>query len=284
MKKALFIFILMSVTCTASFSQIRLHLMGGFANYTGDIQQKRFTLNQAKGVITAGGTYNLSQKFALRSDYSFGKIGASDKFNTTQSVKDRNLSFETILREFSIMGEYDLFDLTETPFTPYVFGGVSVFKFSPYTYNAAGTKVYLQGLGTEGQGLPQYPDRQLYKKTQLAIPFGGGLKYAISDDIHLGVELGIRKTFTDYLDDVSTTYADENVLLNGRGTAAVDVAFRGDELKTNPYPYPAEGTIRGGKAKDYFYFGQVRLSFRLPWIDGGNSGKRGKYGCPANVL
>lgn len=266
----------------AQAQSIRLHLMSGFANYSGDIQQKRFTLQQAKGVITAGATYDISPKFALRSEYSFAKLGAADRLNEKKAVQERNLDFQTLIKEFSLMGEYTLFDLSEQRFSPYVFAGISGFSFSPYTNTSTGQKVYLNGLSTEGQGLSQYPDREVYKRTQMAIPFGGGLKYALSEDVHIGAELGIRKLFTDYLDDVSTTYVDETVLRNARGATAVDVAFRGDELKTNPQPYPAAGTVRGGKAKDLFYFGQVRISFRLPWFNSALGG-RSKLGCPANV-
>jgi hypothetical protein len=284
MKKLFVLSLLVFTVCQAGFSQLRLHVMGGFANYSGDLQQKRFTLNQAKGVIAAGATYDLTSKFSLRSEYSFAKLTASDKFSPKNDVRQRNLDFSTLLKEVSLMGEYNLFDVAERPLTPYVFAGISVFKYSPYTYTAAGEKVFLMGLSTEGQGLSQYPDRKDYKKTQIALPFGGGLKYALSDDVQIGVELGIRKLFTDYLDDVSTTYVDQNVLLNARGPIAADLAFRGDELKTNPLTYPAAGTPRGGKAKDLYYFGQLRLSFRMPWFDGSGGGRRGRLGCPVNVL
>lgn len=259
--------------------------MGGLANYSGDLQAKNFTTNQAKGVVTVGATYSLSSKFSLRGEYSFAKVGADDKFSEKQSFRNRNLNFQTLIKDFSLMGEYNIFDLTEKKVSPYVFAGVSAYYASPYTNTAAGEKVYLIGLSTEGQGLPQYPDREVYKKTRIAIPVGGGLKYALSDDIHLGLELGVRTLFTDYLDDVSATYVDQNTLLAAKGATAVDLAFRGDELKTNPLPYPAEGVTRGGKAKDMYYFTQVRIGFRLPWFDGGASGgKRSRYGCPSRVL
>jgi len=71
--------------------------------------------------------------------------------------------------------------------------------------------------------------RKKYGLTQLSIPFGGGVKMALSDDINLRLEVGLRKLFTDYLDDVSTTYADEDELRANNGQLAVDYAFRGDD-------------------------------------------------------
>lgn len=284
------IFLLSALFATQLFAQpLRLHIGGGFANYNGDLQAKRFTLNQAHGLISAGGTFNITNKFALRSDYSFTKLEADDKKSNNIDFVKRNLNFKTLIRELSLMGEYDLFDLSERAWTPYIFAGIAGYKFSPYTTDSLNRKVFLQGVGTEGQGLAEFPDRKVYKKTQLNIPVGGGLKYALSDDVHLSVEMSVRKLFTDYLDDVSSTYVDENVLLAGRGQGAVDYAFRGDELKTDPQQYPAGGAQRGGsKYKDLYYFGQVKISFRMNWFDNGggfgNGSRKSKLGCPTKVL
>ncbi len=284
------IFLLSALFATQLFAQpLRLHIGGGFANYNGDLQAKRFTLKQAHGLVSAGGTFNLSDKIALRSDYSFTKLEADDKNSSNLGIRSRNLNFKTLIQELTLMGEYDLFDLSEKKWSPYVFAGIGVFKFSPYTTDTLNRKVFLREIGTEGQGLPEFPDRKVYKKTQLNIPLGGGVKYALSDDVHLSVEMSVRKLFTDYLDDVSTTYVDQNVLVAGRGQAAVDYAFRGDELKTDPQVYPAGGAQRGGsKNKDLYYFGQVKISFRMNWFDNGsgfgNGNRKSRLGCPTKVL
>lgn len=279
------IFFVLILLASASFAQpVRLQLLGGFGNYSGDIQQSMFTLKQANAVISAGGTFNITDKIAIRSDYSFTRLGADDKLNKP-SLQVRNLNFKTIIEELTLMGEYDFADLNVQRFTPYVFAGVGIFHFSPYTLDSLGNKIYLVGLNTEGQGLPEYPDRKVYKTNQFNIPYGAGIKYALSDDLYVGFEVGFRKLFTDYLDDVSTTYADKNVLLNEKGLRTVEFAFRGDELKP-PLPYPAAGSIRGNSKKnDYYYYGQFRISFRMPWFDkeGSRTDKRNKrgLGCPS---
>lgn len=283
MKKNIFFFLIFFAS--ASIAQpVRLHLMGGFSNYSGDIRQQRFTLHQAKSVITAGGTFNITDQLALRSDYSFTRLGADDK-NNKPDLRKRNLNFKTIIQELTLMGEYDIANLNDRRMTPYVFAGIGIFNFSPYTLDTAGRKVWLAGLSTEGQGLPEYIDRQVYKKTQFNIPLGAGVKYALSDDVHIGFEIGMRKLFTDYLDDVSTTYVDRNILFNRKGAQAADFAFRGDELKP-PLEYPTPGSKRGNsKRNDYYYYGQFRISFRMSWFDNGesriNKSTRKGLGCPS---
>lgn len=283
MKKNIFFFLIF--LASASMAQpVRLHIMGGFSNYSGDIQQRMFTLNQANSVVSAGGTFSITNKLALRSDYSFTRLGADDKLNKPD-LRVRNLNFKTLIQELTLMAEYDFADMNVQRFTPYVFAGIGIFHFSPYTLDSAGKKVYLVGLSTEGQGLPEYPNRKVYKTTQFNIPYGAGLKYALSDDVYVGFELGFRKLFTDYLDDLSTTYPDRNILLNRKGTQSAELAFRGDELKP-PLPYPVAGSLRGNSKKnDYYYYGQLRISFRMPWFDkeGSRTDKRNRrgLGCPS---
>jgi hypothetical protein len=259
--------------------------MAGLANYNGEIQPSRLTFNQSNGAVAAGATLDITNKLLLRGEYNFTRLGADDK---NSIYKTRNLNFKTLIQELDLMAEYNFWDMTEKRITPYVFGGVGIFKFSPYTTDSVYGKVYLQPLSTEGQGLPQYPTRKVYKTVQFNVPIGGGIKYAISDDVQFGFEYGLRVLFTDYLDDVSTRYIDENTLLNARGPIAVAVAYRGDEIKTSPRPYPNNGSLRGSeKSKDYYYYGLARLSIRMNWFENGvnfSGSRRNRMGCPRNVL
>ncbi len=92
-------------------------------------------------------------------------------------------------------------------FAPYLFGGVGFFHFNPRAkYN--NEWVNLRNIGTEGQGLPQYPNRKKYFPVQVAIPLGIGIKYNYTRQISFSFEYGYRLTFTDYIDDVSKTYPD----------------------------------------------------------------------------
>jgi hypothetical protein len=257
---------------------LRIHLLGGFSNYNGDLQQKRFTLEQAKGAIGGGFTYDITDHFSARADAIIASVGADDKRSKRPDLIARNLNFTSPIYELSLLGEYNLFSLKDHKFSPYVFGGVGIFHFNPYTHDAAGNKVFLSGLSTEGEGF--LPGKNYYKRTDLNIPIGGGIKYALSDDLHAGFELGLRVLKTDYLDDVSNAYVDRNLLLAARGQMAVDYAFRGGELKDNPRSYPDAGSQRGNnKVNDFYYFGLLRLDFRISSSRTSGGGRRG-LNCP----
>jgi hypothetical protein len=133
--------------------------------------------------------------------------------------------------------------------------------------------------------LPGYPQKP-YSLTQLAIPFGGGIKYNISDKVGLAFEVGLRKLFTDYLDDVSGNYADPNELMAAKGQQAVELSYREDELPNGDLNYPVKGETRGNpKYKDYYYFTGLHLIFKFAGSDSersfqGRMGRDKRFGCP----
>lgn len=215
------------------------------------------TVSTSRPAGGIGAVFELNHRMLIRAEMNYGNINGSDRYDPKTS--SRNLSFSSNITEFSLLFEYVLFDLYEYKVSPYFFAGVGTFKFSPFTTNKAGNRIYLAEQSTEGQGF--YKNRKDYKLTQLALPFGGGMQWALSANKRLAFEIGIRKTFTDYLDDVSTTYIDPVLLAQKRGGTAVTMAYRGAELP-NAAPYPAEGSIRGNpNNKDYYVF--TGLSFRL---------------------
>ncbi len=258
---------------------LHLNLFAGASNYSGDLQDKRFTFSQSNLAGGIGASYDLSPKFSLRTGVTFGTISANDKYGRNSY---RNLNFTSTLTEVNLELEYDITPLGAHFATPYVFAGVAIYHFNPYTTDTSGNKTYLKPLSTEGEGF--VAGKNNYNLTQMAIPFGAGVKFSLSDNVNVGVEIGYRKLFTDYLDDVSSTYVDQTTLLSNRGSEAVELAYRANELK-NGNPYPPAGTIRGGaKRKDWYYFTGITASFRLFSGSGlGASGKHSKYGCPANV-
>ena len=264
----------------SSSQSIHIGLYGGTSTYIGDLSDKVLPdLKLIKGAFGVSVNYELFDQFIIRAGFTHAKVAGADSLGSKPNLKLRNLSFQSDIAEFSLTGEFYLFNLYDRHLSPYFFGGVAVFHFNPYAYTMAGQKVFLQPLSTEGQGLPGYSVKA-YKLTQLAIPFGGGIKYAINDELRIGLEFGLRKLFTDHLDDLSTNYADANDLFNAKGALAVKMAYREDEVAGgNPF-YPTKGTQRGGeKVKDYYYTFGFHLTYKL---GGENSGsKNNRMGCPA---
>src|SRR5688572_5496386 len=264
MRKYLFTPLIVLFFQTVSAQRVHVGIAGGLSNYLGDVLDKYYVAKQTNGFIGATVHYELLDQLILRGTYNFARVNGNDRYISKDYMKLRNLRFETVISEFSVAGELYLYNLYEKQFSPYLFAGLAIFKFDPYTYDSAGSKVYLKPLSTEGQGLSQYPNRKPYSLIQPAIPVGAGIKFAITENLRVGLELGYRKLFTDYLDDVSTTYADPNDLLAAKGQLSVDLSYRGDEIPNGDPVYPAKGTQRGGeKYKDVYYFTGLNISYRI---------------------
>lgn len=283
--KKLLLFLFISLAQLAQAQQSSVDFIAGLANYQGDLQSKRYTFKLAKTAVGIGASHQLGAQTTIRASLIFTQVEGDDKFQKDPQLQIRNLRFYSKITEFNVNLQYNFMDIYAKKYTPYIFAGLGVFKFDPYIYDNLDNKIYLKPLTTEGQGL--FPNKKNYKTTQIAIPFGAGFKYAINETIDLGIELGARKLFTDYIDDVSTSYSDYFTLKGARGQLATDLAFRSDELQ--PLPYPADGTKRGSpRYKDWYYLTTLTLSYKFgaePFSKGTGNGHIGKKygsrtGCP----
>jgi opacity protein-like surface antigen len=287
--KSTFISALLLCAATAHsqgvLKNVSLEVFGGFANYQGELQESSYTFSQAKPAGALGAAYAITNKLSLRGLITYGNVQGADSYSSNLMRRQRNLSFYSKIYDASFTGVYEVFDIMEKRYTPYVFAGVSVFNMGPYAYDSTGNKIGLHNLNTEGQGLPGYPDRKKYNYKNISIPFGAGIRFAVTRNIALGWEFRFNKTFTDYLDDVSTKYVDRNVLLAAMGPKAVEMAYRGGELKNGNPVYPADGTVRGNpKTKDWYYFSGITVSYRLFNDRDFNRSNTGKgIPCPRNV-
>lgn len=264
---------LLPLILNAQYTEIGL--IAGTSNYQGDLSPSNLktSLGRTHASFGAFGRYNMNNYLSVKLGITYGTISADDADND----RSRNLNFRSDLIDVSLTGEFNILGFQpyalERVFSPYVFVGVGFVHFNPRTkYNDEW--VELQPLGTEGQGIPEYGEK--YSLVQVVIPFGGGLKYAINDKWTLGAELGLRKTFTDYLDDVSTRYVDGDILAAANGELAAALANRSGE------DIPG-GSQRGNPDNlDWYVFTGFSISYNF--IDNGLVGSRSrsrkKSGCP----
>jgi hypothetical protein len=243
----------------------------GAGHYFGDLNT-RAKLNVPKLAATVFFRKNLGNYIALRVGASYARLGYSDRYNTFSKVMStRNLSFNSNVWELTLQGDFNFFRFMpgepENSFTPYVTFGAGIFNYDPYAF-LRGRKVLLRPLNTEGQGNALYPDRKPYNSMAFSIPFGGGIKYALNERINIGFELLYRFTNTDYLDDVSKTYADPAIFPanpDGSPSDAQLLSDRSYELGTPitvPYVFP--GKQRGNsRQKDHFVTAMFHVSFNL---------------------
>jgi len=265
MKRIPFVVVLLwffSLPVMGQFARSEVGVFGGVSYYVGDLNpSKHFLLSKpAVGIIYR---YNISPRFAIKINGIYGTLQGNDAIS--KANVQRNLSFKSYVTDISVQVELNFLKYItgheKYKFSPYIFTGVSLFNFNPKA-ELDGRWYELQSMGTEGQGttLPNVSKR--YSLTNVAIPFGLGVKYSPASFLCIGFEWGLRKTFTDYIDDVSTVYADPVVLAAENTAIAAQLADR-----TRPEDGGSAyntGLQRGNsKTKDWYSFAGLFVQIRI---------------------
>ncbi len=209
--------------------------------------------------------YNINPRLSGRASFLFGSIEGHDSFSNSPAAQQRNLNFKSPINELSAQLEFNFLDYQigneKHKFSPYIFLGIAGFKFNPQGQLGNGNWVSLQPLGTEGQGLDGGASKKKYKLIQMSIPFGVGAKANLSKNIGISFEWGMRKTFTDYLDDVSKKYYDPAKLSAAHGVTAATLSD--PSVGTDP-AFKNTGRQRGNPTnKDWYSFVGIALTIKL---------------------
>ncbi len=195
----------------------------GTAWYFGDLNTE-LDLSMPQVAMGAIARYNFNKRVSLRLSANYATISGDDARSDNLFQRARNLSFRSPIVDGSLQMEFNFLPFEHGSkdefFTPYLLGGLTVFYFNPMAqYN--GNWVELRPLGTEGQ----FKGEEYYAVSG-ALAYGIGFKFSIDRALSLNIELSGRRTFTDYLDDVSTVYPDLDDLERLRGPIAAALSDR----------------------------------------------------------
>lgn len=296
--------LLTALFCSPAFSQntessphLEAGITAGPSNFLGDLGGnagrgttflKDNNVKMTKLTIGAYVSYHPSEYYSIRFALNKGSLEGDDaiikrKGGLEEARKNRNSNFRSKLFEAFLLAEiyptafleYDPSD-TYKKLRPYAVAGVGAFKFNPQGQDPlTGEWVDLQPLRTEGQGFAEYPTRKEYKLMGMNIPLGIGVKYFISENVNISLEIIHRKTFTDYIDDVSTNYVDPALFYNYLPLQQAQLAERMANKSLNGV-YDA-GDKRGTSTNnDAYYTVGFKLGFRL----GNNNPYRTSTVCP----
>ncbi len=208
------------------------------------------------------------KRWVLRFHVIYGRVEAFDSESKLESHVQRNLDFQSSIIEMGPVFELNFLEYdigtrnnwgnrNKNNGTAYIFGGINFFRMKPEGQRANGDWFELQPLGTEGQG-SDLTSKKPYKLNQISIPFGIGIKCNLSRRFAFSAEYGLRKTFTDYLDDVSGTYVDPVELAQQNGVLSAEFANKSGDTDISA------GQQRGNPGvKDWYVFSGVMLTYRL---------------------
>jgi len=230
---------------TVRSQDLEVGLTGDGMYYLGDLNPGTHFLNTqvAYGLLVR---YNIDTRWAVKLSGTHGNVkgdAAGSAF-----LPDRGLSFSSQLTDVSAVAEFNFMPYftgsRRDRISPYIYAGFSVFFYEPVSNG-----ISLRDMGTEGQNVG-YQGRTPYASYNFSIPFGIGAKFSLASRLGIQVYWEMHKTFTDYLDDVSTTY-----YLDGRSIAPNNQA----EVMSDPTMNHEPGMQRGN-AKNNDWYAMVGLS------------------------
>jgi hypothetical protein len=262
------LFFAFQVTCIQlAYSQSELVFSAGSTHFLGDLggsinagSPSISDLNLQGTRYTFGSAYRrkFARNFAIRTGMYYARLSADDRYTSNRERHNRNLNFFSPLIGANGIFEIHLLKTKNKNHRLYLFAGIEVFRFDPRT-KYDGKTVRLQPLGTEGQFF--MPGKSPYKLNSFAIPFGLGFNFLNRTNGYWSLELSSRKTFTDYIDDVSTNYVDKTQLLASNGQTAVDLSDR--NLGEIP-GFGNAGSIRGKPTyTDNFFFISINYNIMI---------------------
>ncbi len=262
----------------------RYELIGsiGATNFLGDLGGadkigtnglKDLEVGLTRPALGASMRWKVQKFFSVKGNLYWGVVKGDDKLTKEPFRNNRQLAFKSNIFELSgqvelnlikeqkgriykISGDFGMVKDRQI----YLFGGGGGLFFNPKgKYN--GTWHALQPLGTEGQGLPGYAKK--YSRITGLVSVGGGARFAINRYWGIGFELGMRKTFSDYIDDVSTNYATQTLFATGADSKAIyfaDPTEGKGAIPSGTY----EGEQRGDPTdKDAYMFGVLTVGYKV---------------------
>ena len=242
--------------------------LGGADTY-GRNGLQDYDWRSTRPALSVGMRFKQTPQISHKLNLTVGMIAADDKLTKEKYRNGRNLHFRSPILELGYNFEFYLKKekrghrfklrgvkgLKNMGLYPYGFFGISTFFFSPQA-KVGGDWKWLKPLTTEGQGLS--PSRDPYSLVQIAVPLGVGLKYAIDRRWLISIEYGLRKTFTDYLDDVSTIYPNQDFLINEAKQGSVSA------LASDPTNNQEAGSQRGDATNnDSYMFLIIAANYKL---------------------
>jgi hypothetical protein len=204
--RKLFLLISLAFIILSSKAQLEVGLFGGGSFYMGDLNPS-IPFLQTKPAFGVLSRYNFNSRWVAKANLYQGNIAGDDE--VSGFLPERSLTFESGITEFGTVMEFHFLPYfngsMRNYFTPYLFGGFAILFHRPKR-----DEKDLRDFGTEGQNNSSFltpgTTRPEYNYLVVGFPFGMGIKYSFSKKINASIEWGMRKTFFDYLDDVSTTY------------------------------------------------------------------------------
>ena len=268
-----FVFVILSVFGGYSQYYVDYGFSVGASNYLGEFGGGEGTrrdgfvdmkLNYTQWTLGGFYRYRVSNRFGVKGALSYIRLSGDDAKTDNPARRARNLNFKNDMFELTLNGELYIYKVNDvgrtgrysTDFNLYLYGGVGLFYSNPKGQTDAGDWVSLKPLQTEGVS---------YSSFNFTLPLGIGFYYTINRQYRLGMEIGWRTTFTDYIDDASTVYTTSYDGISNKTTQALIDEINDEDVQLHHFK---EGSKRGDPEHDDAY---ATATINFSWAIRGRS-------------
>lgn len=246
-----------SLTHAQKWKRQRVEYSFGFgaSNFLGDLGGRNqvgtdgimdFEYKATRYAVALGYRYQIAKDWYVKGNLLYAKVSGDDALTEEPARRSRELNFQAHIVELSAQLEYmlikqktgHLYRLRGVRgkswfrFEVYLLGGIGAAWYSPYG-KRDGSWTALKPLRTEGQGLPGGPKQ--YSGFTAVIPYGIGIRRNLGGGARarrfstwsISLELTMRNTFSDYIDDVSDVYYGTGT---AESTGTAGAGYEGDAL------------------------------------------------------
>lgn len=255
--------------------------LGGLNRIGTDFSPVDLEFSLTRPAASIGYRYKLEKNFNIQGSFNYLLVSGNDKLTTEPYRNNRNLNFKSNIFELALRAEVSIwrnkvghrYGIKKTisrrhrskSWELIGFIGVGGFYFNPKGQNPiTGQWVELYPLRTEGQGLPGGPKN--YRRISLSIPVGLAYRVVLGKKWSVGAEFNYRKTFTDYIDDVSTRYYPDRALqaqTYGPLSVIMSDPSKGDIPTATMPNADGTGAQRGDNEKDTYISVQITVGYYI---------------------
>ncbi len=165
-------------------------------NYRGDIGDSRSDWGDNQFGFGGFVRYVPLDFLGFRLGLNVGEMSADDRYSNDPGIKQRGYKFKTgfsetnVFTEWYFLNHFEYFKDRSTTVAPYVFAGL--------------THIILTNRPRKADDTPIIADDFKPKRFLYGLGFGAGARCAVLDYLSVGLELGFRTPFSDYLDGISS--------------------------------------------------------------------------------
>jgi hypothetical protein len=254
--------------------------LGGQAGIGKDYSLADLDMKATSFNTMLGFRYRFHPNFATTTQISFGRYKASDFFTENEGRNIRQIAIKSTLISISQRYEYIVFSnekvgkrnnipglkgMKDKNTQVYIYTGIGLAYFEPQGYSEyqliAADGMKLRTLGTEGQGYPGGADS--YMPVTAIVPFGIGYRLGLGRMWRVMFEATYFKTFTDYMDDVSTSYYSYKA--NDITASPEQLYFSNPAEPNGDWTTFQNGDKRGDNEKDAFFYLNVCFSKNITY-------------------